>query len=136
VENMTIEQIKTKITELAKRHAAINEVTLKDFDDAELLEWQASGLIISYCEEKEYLINGFPTEKRKLSEEELDDEEYFCRERFDLYQDILTYQKDDVAELMWHFTESFWPDTFESKEDYIKSAQARAEDGGFYDVTL
>lgn len=133
---MTVEQIKTKITELAKRHGAIDEVSLNDFDDAELLEWEANRLIISYCEENAYLINGFPTEKRKLSEEELDDEDYFCSERFDLYQDMLTYQKDDVAELMWHFTESFWPGTFESKEDYIESAQLRVEGGGFYDVTL
>lgn len=133
---MTVEEIKSKITELAKKHAAIDEDSLDSFDDAELLEWQANGLIISYCEENAYLINGFPTEKRKLSEEELDDDDYFCRERFDLYQDILTYQKDDVAELMWHFTESFWPGTFESKEDYVFSAKERAEDPGFYDVTL
>jgi hypothetical protein len=133
---MTIEEIMSKITELAKQCVVIDEDSLSDFDDGELLEWQANGLIISYCEENEYLINGFPTEKRKLSEEELDDDDYFCRNRFDLYQDILTYQKDDVAELMWHFTESFWPGTFDYKKDYVESAKARAEDSGFYDVTL
>lgn len=133
---MTLEEIKSKITELAKKHAAIDEDSLGTFDDAELLEWQANGLIISYCEENAYLINGFPTEKRKLSEEELDDDDYFCRERFDLYIDMLTCQKEDVAELAWHFADSFWPETFESKTYYVESAKERLECGVFYDVTL
>jgi hypothetical protein len=135
---MTIEQIKTKITELAKKHASINEENLGDFNDAELLETQAEDLIIAYCEEKGYLVNGFPTEKRQLSEEELDDYdcEYFCRERFDLYLDILTYQKEDVAELTWHYTHLFWPDTFKSKEYFVELAKERVECGVFYDVEL
>ena len=41
-------------------------------------------LIIENCVSQGYLVNGFPTEKRKLSEEELG-EDYFCRERYQLY---------------------------------------------------
>jgi hypothetical protein len=133
---MTVEEIKIKITELAKKHAAINEENLGDFNDVELQETQVEDLIVAYCEEKGYLINGFPTEKRQLDEDELDDEDYFCRERFQLYLDILTFQKDDVAELTWHFTESFWPEEFPSKKDFVAQAKERVECGVFYDVEI
>ena len=133
---MTIQEIKKKITELAQKHAANDENKISDINDADYLETLAEDLIIAYCEEKVYLINGFPTEKRKLDLEELDDDDYFCRERFFLYLDILTYQKQDVAELTWHFTNSFWPGTFTSKQDFINQAKERVDCGGFYDVTL
>lgn len=133
---MTVEQIKVKITELAKQHAAIDEACIDDFKDAELLEINAEDLIIAYCEKKGYLVNGFLTEKRQLSEDELDDEDYFSRERFQLYLDILTYQIDDVADLTWHFTESFWPEEFTSKEDFIAQAKERVECGIVYDISL
>lgn len=133
---MYLEQIKIKITELAQKHAAINEDKPSDFDDAEYLESQAIDMIIAYCEDKGYLINGFPTEKRKLDIEELDDEDYFSKERFHLYLDILTYQKEDVAELTWYFTDSFWQGTFATKQEFINGAKDRVECGGFYDVTL
>jgi hypothetical protein len=133
---MTIEEIKNKINDLAQEHAAIDENTLDDFNKAEFIEWQANDLIIDYCTIKGYVINGFPTEKKKLSKEELDDEDYFCRERFDLYLDMLTYLKEDVAGIMWHFNESFWPGTFDSKEEYLKSAKERVECGSFYDVEI
>jgi hypothetical protein len=133
---MTIYQIKIKISDLAKKHAAINEENLGDFKEAELFEMQAEDLIVAYCEAKGYLINGFPTEKRQLDEDELDDENYFCRERFQLFLDILTYQKDDVSELTWHFTHSFWPEEFTSKKDFVAEAKERVECGVFYDVEL
>lgn len=135
---MTHEEIKAKITELAQKHAAIDEVEISDFKDAEWLEIQAEDLIIAYCEEKGYLVNGFPTEKRLLSEEELDDYDgdYFCRERFHLYLDILTYEKSDVAELTWHFTHLFWSDTFKSKEEFVELAKERADCPVFYDMKI
>lgn len=132
---MNKEKIKYEITELAKKHAIVKEDNVGDFHDAELIEIQAEDLIIAYCENKGYQINGFPTEKRKLNEEELD-EDYFCRERFHLYLDTLTYKKEDVGELTWHFTDSFWPGGFESKDDFIAQAKDRVEDGGFYDIEI
>jgi hypothetical protein len=129
---MTVQEIKEKITELAQKHAAIDEHDLSDIKDAEFLETWAENLIIAYCEENAYLINGFPTEKNL---EELD-EDYFCRERFHLYLDMLTCQHKDVAELTWHYSNSFWPETFEPLEDFIDQAKKRIDSNGFYDVTL
>jgi hypothetical protein len=133
---MLIKEIKNKITDLAQEHAEIDEKNLDDFSKAEFIEWQANHLIINYCETMGYVINGFPTEKKKSGEEELDDEDYFCKERFDLYLDMLTCQKEDVAIIMWHFNESFWPGSFNSKEEYIKSAKERVECGVFYDLKI
>jgi hypothetical protein len=138
---LTNTEIKQKITALAQKHAASDENTLDDIKDAELLESDAKHLIIQYCENQGYLINGFPTEmKRRYENNEISDEEYdedyFCEERYDLYLDMLTLDKTDVAELTWHYTSSFWPDQFESKDEYLEHIKSCVDDGGFYDVSL
>lgn len=138
---MNLEDIKQKISHLAQKHSSIPENDLSDFGNAEILESEAFHLIVDYSESQGYLINGFPTEIRnryendEISDEEYD-EDYFCLERYELYLDTLTLQKDDVAELMWHYSNSFWPDQFESKEDYIESIKIQIESGVFYDVIL
>ena len=128
---MTLDEIKEKIKLLADKHISIDEDDLDAFDDAELLELEAEKLIVSYCEQKQYLINGFPTEKKKI-EDELD-EDYFCRERYQLYLDTLATTKNDVADLLWCYTSNFWPDTFISKEEYIQTIKEQIESGVFYD---
>ena len=138
---MNLEDIKQKISHLAQKHSSIPENDLSDFGNAEILESEAFHLIVDYSESQGYLINGFPTEIRnryendEISDEEYD-EDYFCLERYELYLDTLTLQKDDVEELMWHYANSFWPDQFESKEDYIESIKIQIESGVFYDVIL
>jgi hypothetical protein len=138
---MNLEDIKQKISHLVQKHSSIPENDLSDFGNAEILESEAFHLIVDYSESQGYLINGFPTEIRnryendEISDEEYD-EDYFCLERYELYLDTLTLQKDDVAELMWHYSNSFWPDQFESKEDYIESIKIQIESGVFYDVIL
>jgi hypothetical protein len=132
--NLLIEDIKAKLFELAQQHKAIG-VDLEDFKDSEFLEYQAEQLIVNYCEAKGYLINGFPTEKRQLPEEELE-EDYFCRERYQLYLDTLATQKEDVAELMWCYVSSFWVDQYESKEEYLQNLKDNLDSGVFYEVTI
>jgi hypothetical protein len=138
---MNLEDIKQKISHLAQKHSSIPENELSDFGNSEVLESEAFHLIVNYSESQGYLINGFPTEiKNRYENDEISDEEYdedyFCLERYELYLDTLTLQKDDVAELMWHYANSFWPDQFESKEDYIESIKIQIESGVFYDVIL
>jgi hypothetical protein len=129
---MTLDEIKEKIKLLADKHISIDEDDLDAFDDAELLELEAEKLIVSYCEQKQYLINGFPTEKKKIEDELIED--YFCRERYQLYLDTLATTKNDVADLLWCYTSNFWPDTFISKEEYIQTIKEQIESGVFYDV--
>jgi hypothetical protein len=129
-----IEEIKSKIAELALQHKATGD-DLDDFVDSELIEQEAEQLVVQYSEAKGYLVNGFPTEKRLFSEEELE-EDYFCRERYQLYIDTLATLHEDVAELTWCYVSSFWEDQFESKEEYIQNLRDRLDSGGFSDVTF
>lgn len=131
---MTLNEIKENIKLLAEKHQSIDENDLDAFEDAELIELKAEKLIIAYCEQNNYLINGFPTEKKKI-EEELE-EDYFCRERYELYLDTLLIEKEDVAELMWCYTSSFWPDYFDTKEEYVQTIKEQVATGVFYDVDL
>jgi len=131
---MTIDKIKKEILELRELWESIDEKTIGDFKDAELIEMEAEDLIVSYCEYKGYMINGFPTEKLKNFDEELDDE-YFTQEHFRLYLDRLSLDKNDVAELWWFYNKSFWPDWVHSKEAFINEVKGRIE-SNFYDVEL
>jgi hypothetical protein len=132
--NFKIDTIKSKLSELATLHQAISDDS-DDFKDAELIELEAEQLIVVYCEEKGYLIDGFPTAKKLLPVEELE-EDYFCRERYQLYVDILATQKEDVAELMWYYVSNFWADQYESKAEYIQNLKDNLDSGVFYDVTI
>ena len=131
---MNIEEIAAKIKELALQHHAIDEDGLDELKDAEQIECEAEQLIIDYCVDQNYLINGFPTEKKAIADE-LDDD-YFSRERYQFYLDNLVVEKEDVAELMWSYTSSFWPDYFESKQEYIETINHQIKCGVFYEVDL
>jgi hypothetical protein len=131
---MNISMIKDKISELASKHHSIDGGDFKDIKSAEILESEAQELIIDYCVNKNYLINGFPTLKKELAEEY--DEDYFSIERYQLYLDKLTLEKDDIAELTWCYISSFWPDWFDSKDEFIESIIYQINSGNFYDVDL
>lgn len=132
--NNQITELKEKLKQLAQKHQATMG-DLDDFDEADYLEWKAEQLIVAYCVSKGWLVNGFPTEMEQLPEEELE-EDYFCRERYQLYLDTLTAQHEEVAELTWCYVSSFWPDQFDNKEEYLETIRAQLESDGFYQVTL
>ena len=133
---MNLSSVKNEIQVLAERHYALVEVSLDDIKDAELLENSAQDLIIGYCEKMGYHINGFPTDKRIMYAEGVLDEDYFCRERFQLYLDLLSLEKQDVAELTWLFVSAFWPAQFSDKQEYLMTIKEQIECGVFYDVEL
>lgn len=129
---MSIKEIIFKIKQLAQNHHSTDENGIDVFKDSELLELEAENLIIAYCEEKKHLIRGFPTEKKKIKDDL--DEDYFCRERYQYYLDCLTVEKEDVAELMWCYVSSFWPDSFESKQEYILTIKEQLNSDVFYEI--
>lgn len=131
---MTVDKLKKEILELRELWEAIDEKTIGDFKDAESIEIEAEDLIVSYCERQGYMVNGFPTEKRKIVDKELHDE-YFTREHFRLYLDILSLEKNDVAELWWFYNNSFWPDWPDSKEAFINFIKEEIENK-HYDIEL
>lgn len=124
--------IKIKIKKLAQNHHATDEKGIVEFKDSELLELDAENLIIAYCEEKKYLIKGFPTEKKKIKNQLYED--YFCRERYRYYLDRMTVEKEDVADLMWCYVSCFWPDYFKSKQEYILTIKGQLNSGVFYEI--
>lgn len=128
------DEIILKLALLAEEHKATGD-DLDDFKDAEQIEQEAEQLIVDYCETNGYLVNGFPTEKKQLPEEELD-VDYFSRERYQLYLDTLATKHEDVADLMWCYVSSFWDNQYESKEEYIQNLRDNLDSGVFYDVTI
>lgn len=122
------------IKRLSKKHHKA-----KDYADAELIEIDAVDLISEYCVSQRYEINSFPF---KLTDKNIDIEEYYelfdssVFEAYNQYVDFLALEKDDVAELMWHYTKSFWPDQFDSKTEYIENLKALLESGTVYDFKL
>ena len=74
-------------------------------------------------------------QKKNLPFEELD-EDYFCRERYQLYLALLVIDKIDFADLMWYYIKSFWQNQFEAKSNYIETIKEQIESGVFYDVEI
>jgi hypothetical protein len=120
-----IEYIKKRISILAKEHNAIDAPGHDELTYAEVYEGEAEDLILRYCDFNDYTINGFPKVPKALFEtqstiEGEDEECYFSRERYGLFLDLLALEKEDVAELLWFYNHSFWPEFFETKEGFLK----------------
>lgn len=136
--NITIEEINQKISELAHNHES-SESLLGNDRDEEYFEAAAFDMITEYCEYKGYDVNGFPNKKKKkLADSDPDlDEDYFCIDRYRYYVDTLTLEKEDVANLNWHYYSSFWPTQFNDKNDFMESVKSWVKSGkNFYGVEL
>jgi hypothetical protein len=131
---MTKEDILTQIIQLASQHQLA-----EDLDDAALIELDVEHLITDYCVEKRYTVNGFPF---KLTENNIDIEEYYelydssVSEAYQQYINYLALEQEDVAELMWGYTNSLWPKQFDSKTDYLESTKALLASGAMYEFNL
>jgi hypothetical protein len=115
---MEIEKIKAEILQIYPKWKELGA----SFDDekyAEMYEGSVRNLIISYCESKGYEIEGYPFQKRILGEaDDYYDEDYFCYERNLKYLDVLASTHDDVLELMYFYSKTFWPDQVGSQDEY------------------
>ncbi len=103
---MSIAHIEQQLLALAKAHHAIDDDGLDELKDAEVIEAQAMGLILDHCRSQGHLPDKavpMAVQQRVL--------------------DRLALEKEDVAELMWFYTSHFWPDTFESKQDYLDTTR-------------
>jgi len=112
---MNKEDIKELISDLAKKHAS-------DDDFYELFENEAEMLIFNYSKEKNYQIDGV-NYLESLNNEIMEDDEMDQSEYRKEYLVLLEKKFDDIADLMWQYVSSFWPDSFENKEQYLASDQ-------------
>ena len=133
---LTIEEIKHKIKALAKKHQSSDTEDM----DTEWLEIEANDLIAKFCVAQKYDVNGFPF---KITDKNLDIEEYYnfyeygsTFEAYSQYVERLALIKDDVADLMWCYTKSFWPEVYEVKADYLESLEALLDSGTLYEFEL
>ena len=131
---MNQDEIKDQLIALSETFKSTGD-DIDDLKDTDLIEMEAEQLIIDYCVHNNYLVNGFPTEKKNLPQDQLE-EDYFSRERFQYYLDILALQKEDVADLMYSYVSNFWADQYDSKEEYLHNLKDNLDSGVFYDVTI
>ncbi|TQM39848.1 hypothetical protein [Flavobacterium branchiophilum] len=93
---MNIDVIKKEIVAAHREWDKLGQ----SFDDDKYAEMYEAGvwdMLVSYCENKEYEVEGYPFEKRLLGEtDEAYDEDYFCFERNVKYVEVLATQKPDV----------------------------------------
>jgi hypothetical protein len=129
---MTKQETKNKIEALAKQYHQADEDKL-GFEIIYLYEREALNSIVHYCECKGYLINGFPTQKRLIITEE-EQEDYFNDERFQYYLDLLSLQKEEIAELNYTYQKSFWPYSIGTFDEFIASIQFQINSSNFYEV--
>lgn len=129
---MDVLSIKQKITSLAKEHSDIDD-SLDGVKYAEIIELEAENLIISYCVERGYQVQGFPIDKMNSGSDEYD-EDYFCIERYRMYLDSLALVHKDVADLLWHYSNSFWLNFYENQEAYIADIKHNLNTGALYDI--
>ena len=117
---MEIEEIKAEILKMHPKWKSLSD----SFDDdkyAEIYESDVRSLIISYCESKGYEVEGYPFQKRILGEtDQYYDEDYFCYERNLKYLDVLAATQEEVLELMYFYSKTFWPDQIGTREEYKK----------------
>ena len=117
---MEVEKIKAEILKIYPEWRKLSD-SLDDDKYGEIYESEVRTLIIDYCESKGYEVEGYPFEKRILGEtDEYYDEDYFCYERNLKYLDILAATKEDVLELMYFYSKTFWPDQVGTIQEYKK----------------
>jgi hypothetical protein len=130
---MEIEKIKEEILQIYPKWKELGD----SFDDdkyAEMYEGAVRDLIISYCENKGYEVEGYPFQKRLLGEtDDYYDCDYFCYERKLKYLDVLASTHDDVLELMYFYSKSFWPDQVGTLVEYRNYILENIE-SNYYDI--
>ena len=130
---MEIAKIKTEIQKIFRNWVTCDS----DLDGdkyAEIYESEVRSLIISYCESKRYEVEGYPFQKRILGEtDNFYDEDYFCYERNLKYLDYLAATHDDVLELMYFYSKTFWSDQVGTLEEY-KNYILKGIENNFYKI--
>jgi hypothetical protein len=109
---MEIEVLKNKILEIHEVWDVVGD-SIDTLKYGGIHESYVIELISDYCIDKNYEVDGFPIKKRELSTiNKIYDENYFCHERYVKYLDVLATQYNDVFELMYFYSSTFWPDQF------------------------
>lgn len=110
--------IKVKINEIHKNWKILGD-SVDGYKYGGIHESYVIQLIAEYCIIQTYDVEGFPIQKR--IDEIINgtyDEAYFCHERYAKYLDVLATQYEDVFDLMYFYSSTFWPKQFYSQKRY------------------
>lgn len=115
---MEIELVKNRILDIYEVWAVIGDC-VDCFKYGEIHESFVVQIISDYCVGKGYEVEGFPIQKRIFEIINANyDEGYFCHDRYIKYLDVLATQHEDVFELMYFYSSTFWPEQFYDEELY------------------
>lgn len=118
---MSLQEIKKRLLQLSSEH----DETSNDLDglkDAEFIESIAIQLIVDFCREQQYEVEGFPFQKEKEVPEE-NHEYYFSEERDSLYINKLSLEKRDVLELNWFYNYHFFDMISDTPDGFVKDVE-------------
>lgn len=115
---MEIESIKNRITEIHEIWKIVGAT--RDCNNfSKIHESFVIQIVSNYCVTQGYEVEGFPIQKRIFEILNANyDEDYFCHDRYVKYLDVLATQYDDVFELMYFYSSTFWPVQFYDKKRY------------------
>ena len=115
---MEVELIKSKIIEIHEIWEYLGD-SIDCYKYGEIHESYVIEIISEYCESKGYEIDGFPFHKKTVfSDDSGSSSDYFCLDRYIKYLDILATQKEDVFELMYFYSSTFWLEQFYDRDQY------------------
>ncbi len=127
---MKVEEIKNKIAVIHQSWLTVGD-SLDDFKDVEYYESKVIDLLIKYCRENKYAINGFPFLHEELAKTNEDlDSEYFS-ERYELYLYGVANENKDVLELLHYYWNLFWSDSIGDIEDTINTIKFEIKESEF-----
>ena len=115
---MEIESVKNRILGIHEVWDVLGDC-VDCFKYGEIHESYVVEIISDYCVDKGYEVEGFPMQKRALATLNNDyDEDYFCHDRYIKYLDVLATEHEDVFELMYFYSSTFWPEQFYDEKLY------------------
>jgi hypothetical protein len=115
---MEVESIKSKIIEIHKTWKTLRD-NIDCYKYGSIHESCVIQIIAEYCIVQGYEVEGFPIQKRIYEILNANyDETYFCHDRYVKYLDVLATQHDDVFELMYFYSSTFWPKQFYNEKRY------------------
>lgn len=113
-----METIKNKILAIHEIWNSLGD-SIDCYKYGQLHESYVVEIISDYCISKGYEVDGFPFQKAHVvKNDSIHIDEYFCYERFVKYLDVLATQKEDVFELMYFYSSTFWMELFYDREQY------------------
>jgi len=129
---MTMDEIKYEINEFATVYNSLNNKTYKEFLFNKLIEDEVITLIFDYCQTYGNIINDSSfTKKKKFDFRNSTKDDSFCKEIQQLYIQLLSLEKQEIADIWWLYKSLFWPTWFDDRNKFIEQIRYEIINGFF-----